>query len=211
MEKHTRRLKQTRRQGDKETRRRFGGKAAAVLSLSPLLLVSLSSSNRARNRTAAPTRRGLSLFEVIVALAIFMGSIAAIGQLVATGVRGAVQARLQSQAVIRCESKMGEIVSGVLPLRSAAANVPFPDDSSWNWSVAVASGPHDGLFIVEVTVSHPSGTVAGNQSFALRRLVRDPQLALDAYAKQQEDAANSTSSSTSSGSGTSGSSSGGSK
>jgi prepilin-type N-terminal cleavage/methylation domain-containing protein len=173
----------------------------------------LSSSNGERHRTAAPTRRGLTLFEVIVALAIFMGSIAAIGQLVATGVRGAVQARLQSQAVIRCESKMGEIVSGVLSLRSASANVPFPDDSSWNWTVAVASGPHDGLYIVEVTVSHPSGTVAGNQSFALRRLVRDPQLALDAYAKQQADAANSASSSTSSGTGTSGgsSSSGGSK
>jgi Tfp pilus assembly protein PilV len=159
----------------------------------------LSSSNGARNRTAAPTRRGLSLFEVIVALAIFMGSIAAIGQLVATGVRGAVQARLQSQAVIRCESKMGEIVSGVLPLRSASANVPFPDDSSWNWSMAVAPGPHEGLYIVEVTVAHPSGTAAGNQSFALRRLVRDPQVALDAYAQQQADAANSASSSTTSG------------
>jgi uncharacterized membrane protein YgcG len=148
-----------------------------------------------------------------VALAIFMASIAAIGQLVSTGVRSAVQARLQSQAVIRCESKLGEIVSGVLPLRSAATNVPFPDDSSWNWSVAVSSGPHEGLFIVEVTVAHPSTTVAGNQTFALRRLVRDPQLELDAYAKQQEAAANSTSSSGSSGGSTSGgsSSSGGGK
>jgi Tfp pilus assembly protein PilV len=156
-------------------------------------------------------RRGLSLFEVIVALAIFMGSIAAIGQLVSTGVRGAVQARLQSQAVIRCESKMAEIVSGYLPLRSGATNVPFPDDSSWNWSVAISSGPHDGLYVVEVTVTHPSGTLAGNQSYALRRLVRDPQLELDAYAKQQEDAANAASST--SGSSTSGgsSSSGGSK
>jgi len=157
-------------------------------------------------------RRGMSLFEVIVALAIFVGSIAAIGQLVSTGVRGAVQARLQSQAVIRCESKMGEVVSGYLPLRSAASNVVFPDDASWNWSMAVAPGPHDGLYIVEITVAHLSGTTAGKQSFALRRLVRDPQLELDAYAKQQEEAANSTSS-TSSGSGTSGSSgsSGGSK
>jgi len=191
--------KQTRRQGDKETRRCFGGEAAGVFSVSPLLRVSLSSSREDRHRTAAQSRRGLSLFEVIVALAIFMGSIAAIGQLVATGVRGAVQARLQSQAVIRCESKMGEIVSGVLSLRSASANVPFPDDSSWNWSVAVAPGPHDGLYIVEVTVAHPSGTVAGNQSYSLRRLILDPQLALDAYAKQQEEAANAASSSTSSG------------
>src|SRR5258708_1867065 len=48
-------------------------------------------------------RRGLSLFEVLIALAIFMGALAAIGQLIATGARGAVFAKLQTQAVIRCE------------------------------------------------------------------------------------------------------------
>jgi hypothetical protein len=69
--------------------------------------------------------------------------------------------------------------------------------------VVVTSGPHPGLYIVEVTVAHASATAAGNQSYSLRRLVRDPQVALDAYAKQQEDAANAASSSTSSSTGTS--------
>lgn len=144
------------------------------------------------------SRRGLSLFEVIVALAIFVGSIAAIGQLISTGVRGAVQARLQTQAVLRCESKMAEIVTGITAMR-AVSNVAFPDDNTWTWSVAVAPGPHEGLYIVEVTAAHPSGTQAGNQKFSMRRLVSDPQIAYDAYALQQAQAASNASSSNSSG------------
>jgi general secretion pathway protein I len=132
--------------------------------------------------------RGLSLFEVIVALAIFMGSIAAIGQLVSNGVRGAVQAKLQSQATLRAETKMAEVVSGVVPLHSATSGV-FPDDPSWSWNVAVVAGSHEGLYFVEVTAAHASTAAAGKQSYSLRRLVRDPQVELDAYAKQQADAA----------------------
>ncbi len=154
-------------------------------------------------------RRGLSLFEIIIALAIFMGSIAAIGQLVSTGVRGAVQARLQSQAVLRAESKMGEVVAGVVSLHSQSGGV-FPDDQSWHWSVTSAAGTHAGLYTVEVTATHAGGTSIARQSYTLRRFVRDPQLSLDAYAKQQEAAASSSSSSsTGTGSNTSASSSSG--
>jgi hypothetical protein len=152
-------------------------------------------------------RRGLSLFEVIIALAIFMGAICAIGELVSNGVRGAVQARLQTQAVLRAETRLGEVVAGIAPLHGATSGT-FTDDPSWSWSVVVTTGPHPGLYIVDVTATHASATHAGNQSYSLRRLVRDPQVALDAYAKQQEDAANA--SSTSGGSST-GSSTGGSK
>jgi len=154
-------------------------------------------------------RRGLSLFEVIIALAIFMGSIAAIGQLVSTGVRGAVQARLQSQAMLRAETKMAEAVAGATSLTGGSSGA-FPDDASWTWSIAVAAGPHEGLYLVEVTAAHHGTTRAANQSFALRRLVRDPKLQLDAYEKQLEAAANgSTTTGTASANGTSGSSSSG--
>lgn len=155
----------------------------------------------ARARVAA--RKGLSLLEVVIALAIFMGSIAAIGQLVSTGVRGAVQARLQSQAVLRAESKMAEVVAGITPLHGGSGGV-FAEDPSWAWSVQSISGAHEGLYVVDVTTTHHSATTAGNQSYTLRRLVRDPQLALDAYAKAQEAAAAAAAASSSSGSSTSG-------
>jgi len=150
------------------------------------------------------SRRGLSLFEVLIALAIFMGSIAAIGQLISTGVRGAVQARLQSQAVLRAETKMAEIVSGSVSLHSSSSG-GFPDNPAWLWSVSAVPSPHAGLYYVDVTVAHSAATATGRQSFTLRRLMRDPQIALDAYAAQQQAAA---SGSTSGSSGSTGSSSG---
>lgn len=164
-----------------------------------------------RSSGTSASRRGLSLFEVIIALAIFTGSIAAIGQLVSTGVRGAVQARLQSQAMLRAETKMAEVVAGITALYGGSTGI-FPDDKSWTWSIAVAAGTHEGLYIVEVTAAHPSATKIGNQSYALRRLVRDPKLQLDAYEKQQEAAANgSTATGSSTGSPSGSSTSGGSK
>jgi Tfp pilus assembly protein PilV len=166
-------------------------------------------------RIAPASRRGLSLFEVIIALAIFMCSIAAIGQLIFSGVRAAVQARLQSQAVLRAETKMAEAVAGITNLHGSSGT--FTDDTSWTWTVAATQSQHEGLYLVEVTVAHAGGTTAAKQSYTLRRLIRDPQIALDAYAKEQEEAANGTNNSgggsTSSGnsSGSSGGSSGGSK
>ena len=129
-------------------------------------------------------RRALTLFEVIVALAIFMGAVCAIGQLLSSGVRSAVQARLLAQGVLRAETKMAEIAAGIVPMRAGGGS--FPDDSSWTWSATTASGPHQELYIVEVTVSHPSATRAGNVSYSLRRFVRDPNVAIAAYEKQQE-------------------------
>ncbi len=151
-------------------------------------------------------RSGLSLFEVIIALAIFVGSIAAIGQLVSNGVRGAVQVKLQSQATLRAETKMAEVVAGIIPLHGSTGGV-FPDDPAWTWSVAAVAGSHEGLYYVEVTTAHAAATTAGKQSYSLRRLIRDPQVELDAYAKQQADAAAAASSgsgSNSSGSSTAG-------
>jgi type II secretion system protein I len=153
----------------------------------------------------ATKRKGLSLFEILVALAIFVCSMAAIGQLVSSGVRAAVQARLQSQAVLRAETKMAEAVAGITSLHGASGT--FTDDTNWNWAVASTQSQHEGLFLVEVTVAHAGVTTSARQSFVLRRLVRDPQIALDEYAKEQEEAANGTNTSGSS-SNTSGNSSG---
>ena len=132
---------------------------------------------------AARRRSGLSLFEVIISLTIFVCSMAVIGHLISSGVRGALRSRLESQAILRCESKLAEIVAGITPLQNSNG-VAFPDDQSWHWSVAVSAGQHPSLYLVEVTAAHPSTKTAGNISYSLRRLVRDPQLEMLAYEKQ---------------------------
>lgn len=152
---------------------------------------------------AGSSRRGLSLFEVVIALAIFMASIAAIGQLISTGARSAVYSRLETQAVVRCESKLAEILAGITPTQQAGGGT-FSDDPSWSWTVSVASAQHENLFIVDVTVSHAANSGMGRVSYSLRRLVRDRQLDMQAYEtqlalEQNQSSGNSTSNGSSTG------------
>jgi len=133
----------------------------------------------------------------VLALAIFVGTTAAILQIVNNGMRGAVRARLQTQAVVRCESKIGELVAGVEPLQ-IVEGVPFVDDPTWVWSSTVTSGSTQGLYLVGVTVQHIGTGPGGNVSFTLQRMMRDPQLFYDAFEAEQEAEAASASNQTSS-------------
>lgn len=168
-------------------------------------------------RRQACARRGFSLFEVVIALAIFAASIAAIGQLVSSGVRGAVHARLQTQAVMRCESKMAELVAGIATLTSSGGTA-FPDDPNWKYTVALLPGPHSDLYLVELNVTYTGAGERSSTSYSIRRLIRDPQVVVQMeLAKEQaqeeqaaQKAASSSTSQSSSAGGASGSS-GGSK
>lgn len=155
----------------------------------------------------SPFPRAFSLFEILIALAIFAMSAAVIGQLISSGSRGAVRAQLESEAVLRCESKLGEIVAGATSLQTTS-QVPFTDDSAWTWSCSIAAGPHQDLYLVQVTVSHPSSGQLSDHSYTLSRLVRDPnvtkQMLTDQQAKQQTSQSSSSSSSSTGSSSSSG-------
>ena len=125
--------------------------------------------------------RGLTLFEVLLALVIFVGAMAAVGQLVSNGVRAALQARFQSQAAMMCEAKLAEVVAGVQPL--TAAQAIYPDDPAWSWTLAVTAAPVPGLIRAEVTVQRTGSNTKGKVTFSLARYVRDPQTYI---AAQQE-------------------------
>ena len=63
-------------------------------------------------------RNGLSLLEVILAIAILGGSLVVIGQLLRSGVTHALNTRLISEGNILCDAKVAELSAGVLELRS---------------------------------------------------------------------------------------------
>lgn len=153
-------------------------------------------------------RRGFSLFEILISLVIFAASAAAIGQLISSGVRGAVRSKLESQAVLRCESKLAEFIAGAVAIQSVS-DLPFTDDSDWRWSSSIQAGPHPNLYLVQVKVSHPSNSRMGDFSYALARLVRDPNATLamtvDQATKEQTSQRSSPSTSTGSSSTTGGS------
>ncbi len=130
--------------------------------------------NRIRAIDRDCRRRGLTLLEVLLSLGLFLGALAALSQLWYGGVRAAVQARLSTQAILRCESKLNEVVAGAVPLTSTN-DTAFDDDASWTWSLQVESGTHhaDALSVI-VTVKHPGQGGLSSNEYQLRRLIRDP-------------------------------------
>lgn len=161
--------------------------------------------NRRRTAARRVLRRGMTLLEVVLALAIFFGAMAALAQLTWNGTRAALQARFKAQAVIRCETKLAELVAGVEPLESQSG-VPFPDDSAWTWSAMIAPGSFPELILLDVSVRRTGSNGLGNMEYRLSRWLRDPAV-LTETATLAAEAASSTSSTSSSSSSSAGGSS----
>ena len=67
-----------------------------------------------RRRMARPQYSGLSLLEVMLALAILGGALAVIGELTRLGARSAETARDLTRAQRYCENKMAEVSAGLV-------------------------------------------------------------------------------------------------
>jgi len=77
-----------------------------------------------RKITARP---GLSLLEVLVALAVFLFSLIALGQLLSIGADRAKDVEYQAQALHICQSKIAELAAGSLPMNSQS-DTPLEED-----------------------------------------------------------------------------------
>jgi len=119
----------------------------------------------------------MTLLEVLIALAIFLLALVAIGRLTNISSNLAQDVQLQSEAILLCQSKMAEIMAGVEPLASQA-DVPFGDDitdPSWQWSADCNQGQVTNLWTVQVRVSRqrPDG---GKVEATLTQMVLDPSI-----------------------------------
>jgi general secretion pathway protein I len=121
-------------------------------------------------------QRGITLYEVVIALAIFSGAIVALFEALSTATRAALQARMQSQAVLLAESKMAEVVGGAMKPTSTG-DVPFDESGleGWTYSVNVTPAAHAGINQVQVTVKCPQAPNPIDASFTMTRLLRDQQ------------------------------------
>lgn len=97
-------------------------------------------------------RRGLTLLEVVVSLAIFLFSLAAITHLISLSSQNVMMANLRSQAGLMCQSKLAELLSGAIPFDSSGY-ASFPENPEWQWKVeSQANSDVQGLYNVEVFV-----------------------------------------------------------
>lgn len=117
--------------------------------------------------------RGLSLLEVILAIAILGTAMAVIGQLMNLGYRSAVEARLRTDAGLLCDTKMAELVAGVLEVKSSSGQA-IAEAPGWVYSIDIQSGSQLGLLAATVTVSQDSNQSADPISMSIVRFLPDP-------------------------------------
>lgn len=154
---------------------------------------------RARTRPFR-ARRGFTLFEVLLALAILVGCLATIGELTRMGLQNAHRAAASATAQLLCESKLAEITSGITAATSAPPT-PLDETGLWQYSVAVEPTADASLLVVRVTVSENLPPQQSPVDFSLVRWMIDPQAAADAAATAESEAASSSAGSSTSSTG----------
>ena len=122
--------------------------------------------------------RGFTLLEMVIAMGIMFGSLAAIFQLITIGQQASLEAQFRTEAVIYAETKLQESLAGVIPMQSGSGQVE--EDTDWLWSLTVEPGNVDGLLIATMTLTRDSKDALGKHAYSIRRMVRDPQTFLDA-------------------------------
>jgi general secretion pathway protein I len=125
--------------------------------------------------------RGISLLEVILALAILAGAVAVLGEVARLTMRNAQAVRDSSRAQLLCESKMAEICAALAPLTpvdmAPLAQTDDPVQPEWFYSVAVDPIDQDGMKAVRVTVTHGRSPVGRPLKVSLVRWILDPRAA----------------------------------
>ena len=118
------------------------------------------------------SRPGLSLLEVIIALAVFLLSLVGLGHLVGVASGIASEANQRSQAARLCQSKLDEVVAGSVPLTSQG-DTAFDEDPDYHWSLDADQNSTQGLFNVTVRVTRKRPG-AGDLTCSISQMVLDP-------------------------------------
>ena len=126
-----------------------------------------------RRHLSGRGRRGLSLLEVILSIAILGGSMAVIGNLYHLGYRSGLKAQLLNDANMIAASTMAELVVGAIPLESAG-DAEVPSNPGWFYSVDIQESMQAGLFLAPVVVRRGEEESAIPASISIVRLIPDP-------------------------------------
>lgn len=121
-------------------------------------------------------RRGFSLLEVLLALAVFGAGIAGLTQCLHVAQRAGARAQFDSSALIRCKTIHGLLDTGALHVGDGKPR-GFEDDARWRWFCEERPAPVPGLAERVVTVEYSTGSAVegsrGRRRFSLSRLVSE--------------------------------------
>ncbi len=126
---------------------------------------------------------GFTLIEVILALAIFVGSVAVLSRLLVVGGEFSETAEFEAQAWIIAESRWAELESGI---RSLSDSGPFPIEEypNWEWGFEATATEWPNLYRVKVFVRKMGSIPNDASTIELTRLFFD-----DSATRQEEQGA----------------------
>ena len=120
-------------------------------------------------------RAGLTLFEVVLSLAIFLFSLTAISQLMTSSGNNVLEASVRGEAALLCQSKMAEVTGGALELSGGAGEYDGAN-KGFSWRLDCnQDGDLPGLWSVEVIVTKTVPGV-GEVEVSLSQMVYDPRM-----------------------------------
>ena len=148
---------------------------------------------------------GFSLLEVILALAILAGSLAALGQVMWQADRNAALSSDETQAQIIASSIMDELISGYRPATAVDRMVYDPNvDPPWVYSIAIENTTYPELVAIRVQVEQQLEAQLQPARIELVRWQVSPaSMSTEQEATQSGSSSSSTSSTSMSSSGTS--------
>ena len=130
---------------------------------------------RAPRRRLLAVRAGMTLLEVILAIAILGGSLAVLGELVRVGTRSARAAQVLSTAQLLADSIVAEITAGITAAESTEGVVDDYGGFRWSYVVQIEQVDQQGLLAVAVTVRENADVSQQPVSYTLVRWMIDPQ------------------------------------
>jgi type II secretory pathway pseudopilin PulG len=117
-------------------------------------------------------RRAVTLFEVVVAVAIFLMVVAITAQALSLAGERARLIEHQNEAMQLAESQMARVIAGVVPLTSQEYT-PFEHNPDYQWRMTAEEAEMTGLFNVQIWVQHVSS--GANAEVQLCQKVFDPK------------------------------------
>ncbi len=103
-------------------------------------------------RCRARARRGMTLLEVMLAIALLMGAVMALSRIAFLARRHAIASEDRTAAQLICQNVMQEILAGIRPLQNVSPT-PAEDNEQFEYAVDVRPLAGTPLLVVAVTVA----------------------------------------------------------
>jgi type II secretion system protein I len=120
-------------------------------------------------------RTGFTLLEIVLALAILAGALAALGEVMRLADRNAEMTRSETQAQMLAESVMEQLLAGARPLSSVTSAVfDLVTEPRWEYSIAIEPTQRRELLLVRVAVAEQIAPELQPARFELVRWMLNP-------------------------------------